>query len=69
MVFFELVNIEQMLDTTHDPIADFINSLTADVIAFSAIRSYEEFLGHVRLGAEYGWLRSVPGTTALCVCV
>ena len=29
MVFFELVNIELMLDTTHDPIADFIVRGTA----------------------------------------
>ena len=36
MVFFELIDIERMLDQTHDPIADFINALSADVIDFAA---------------------------------
>jgi hypothetical protein len=43
MVFFELVEIEQMLDQTHDPIADFINALSADVIDFAVGRSFEDF--------------------------
>ncbi len=43
MVFFELVDIEKMLDRTHDPIADFINALSADIIDFAADRSFEEF--------------------------
>lgn len=41
MVFFELVDIEKMLDQTHDPIADFINALSADVIDFVAVRSFD----------------------------
>lgn len=57
MVFFELDSVEKMLDRTHDPIADFINSLTAglldaavllliflDVIAFTSALTYEMFL-------------------------
>ena len=43
MVFFELEDIEKMLDQTHDPIADFINALAADVIDFAAGRTFEEF--------------------------
>jgi hypothetical protein len=43
MVFFELDDIERMLDQTHDPIADFINALSADVIDFAAGRSFERF--------------------------
>ena len=43
MVFFELNDIEQMLDQTHDPIADFINAITADVIDFVATRTFEQF--------------------------
>jgi hypothetical protein len=43
MVFFELVDIERMLDQTHDPIADFINALSADVICFASGRSFEQF--------------------------
>lgn len=43
MIFFELVNIERMLDQTHDPIADFINAVTADVIDFVAALSFHQF--------------------------
>jgi hypothetical protein len=43
MVFFELVDIERMLDQTHDPIADFINALSADIIDFAASRPFERF--------------------------
>jgi len=43
MVFFELVDIDRMLDQTHDPIGDFINSLTADVVDFVATLPFEAF--------------------------
>lgn len=43
MIFFELSDIEKMLDQTHDPIADFINAVTADVVDFAGMRSFEAF--------------------------
>jgi hypothetical protein len=43
MVFFELIDIGLMLDQTHDPIADFINAVTADVIDFAAALKFEQF--------------------------
>jgi hypothetical protein len=43
MIFFELGEIERMLDQTHDPIADFINAATADVIEFAATAPFEQF--------------------------
>lgn len=43
MVFFELKNVETMLDETHDPVADFINALSADVIDFVASNTFESF--------------------------
>ena len=43
MIFFELIDIETMLDQTHDPIADFINAVTADVIDFVGTRGFEDF--------------------------
>lgn len=43
MIFFELADIERMLDQTHDPIADFINAVTADVVDFAGTRSFEAF--------------------------
>lgn len=43
MAFFELVDMEKMLDQTHDPIGDFINAATADVIDFAATESFDQF--------------------------
>ncbi len=43
MIFFELRDIERMLDQTHDPIADFINAVSADVIDFAAAVNFERF--------------------------
>ncbi len=43
MIFFELVDIERMLDTSHDPIGDFINAATSDVVEFTGKRSFEDF--------------------------
>jgi hypothetical protein len=45
MVFFELCDIETMLDQTHDPVADFINALSADVVDFAGARDFEAFKG------------------------
>jgi len=46
MIFYELVHIERMLDTTNDPIGDFINAASADVMGFGAAETYESFLQH-----------------------
>jgi hypothetical protein len=43
MVFFELLDIERMLEATHDPIGDFINAATSDVVDFCGRRTFEEF--------------------------
>ena len=43
MIFFELVDIERMLDTTHDPIGDFINAATSDVVDFTGRHDFESF--------------------------
>jgi hypothetical protein len=43
MIFFELVDIERMLDTTHDPIGDFVNAATSDVVAFIGRHDFESF--------------------------
>lgn len=43
MLFFELGEIEKMLDQTHDPIADFINALSADIIDFVGDYEFEAF--------------------------
>ncbi len=43
MVFFELDDIGTMLNATHDPIADFINAVSADVIDFASGVTFEQF--------------------------
>ncbi|MCI0701920.1 MAG: hypothetical protein L0241_12635, partial [Planctomycetia bacterium] len=43
MMFFELLDIERMLETTHDPIGDFINAATSDVVDFLGHRTFEAF--------------------------
>jgi hypothetical protein len=43
MIFFELADIETMLDQTHDPVGDFINAVSADVIDYVGRRTFEEF--------------------------
>src|SRR5262249_23263662 len=43
MIFFELVEIERMLDSTHDPIGDFVNAATSDVVDFCGRHDFESF--------------------------
>lgn len=43
MIFFELVDIDRMLDATHDPIGDFVNAATADVVEFTGRHDFESF--------------------------
>ncbi|CAL1545425.1 unnamed protein product [Lymnaea stagnalis] len=44
MLFYEIVDVLKMLDVTHDPIADLINALCADVISFVGPLTYEQFI-------------------------
>ncbi|MBC7816942.1 MAG: hypothetical protein IAG10_08655, partial [Planctomycetaceae bacterium] len=43
MLFFELTDIDRMLDSTHDPIGDFVNAATADVVEFTVKHDFETF--------------------------
>jgi hypothetical protein len=43
MMFFELIDIETMLATTHDPVGDFLNAATSDVVDFVGRHSFEAF--------------------------
>lgn len=43
MIFFRLQEIDTMLRETHDPIADFVNAVSSDVIEFVSRKSFEEF--------------------------
>lgn len=43
MMFFELTDIDRMLEATHDPIGDFINAATSDVVDFCGQRTFDDF--------------------------
>jgi hypothetical protein len=43
MIFYRLKDIDTLLKDTHDPIADFINSVTSDIIEFVSGNSFAEF--------------------------
>jgi hypothetical protein len=43
MIFFELTDIERMLEATHDPIGDFVNAATSDVVDFTGRHPFESF--------------------------
>jgi hypothetical protein len=44
MMFYQMTDLEKMLDSTHDPIGDFVNALVADVISFVGGLTFEEFI-------------------------
>lgn len=44
MMFYEMLSIETMLDSTNDMIGDFVSSATADVMTFASQLTYEHFL-------------------------
>jgi len=46
MLFYTIVDITKMLDTTSDVVGDIINALAADVISWSATKSYSQILEH-----------------------
>lgn len=61
MLFFELVDIERMLVATHDPIGDFVNAATSDVIDFVGQRTLDAFKSST---AALNTLESYPQLTA-----
>ncbi|MBI5512143.1 MAG: hypothetical protein HY909_00155 [Deltaproteobacteria bacterium] len=43
MMFFELLDVEMLLATSHDPIGDFVNATTSDVVDFMGRHDFEGF--------------------------
>eukprot|EP00662_Eupelagonemidae_sp_cell21_P000884 gene884-35851_t len=43
MIFYSITDVELMLDSTKDPVADIINSVSSDVIEFTSALSFERF--------------------------
>lgn len=46
MIFFELVDVEKMLENSHDPIGDFINAASSDVIDLVSRYLFDDFKQH-----------------------
>ncbi len=61
MIFFELIDIERMLDNTHDPIGDFVNAATADVVEFVGKLDFEAFKGQTDKLNEVATYRQLLG--------
>ncbi|MBU50901.1 MAG: hypothetical protein CL920_19635 [Deltaproteobacteria bacterium] len=49
MLFFELKDVERMLDETHDPIGDFINAASSDVLDLVGRYTFDEFKTKIEL--------------------
>lgn len=43
MIFYSIKDVEKMLETTKDPVADMINSVSSDVIEFTSSLTFERF--------------------------
>jgi len=43
MLFYQVNDVEKLVDSTNDPIADMINSAQSDVISFCSARTFEQF--------------------------
>ena len=66
MIFFELVDIERMLDATHDPIGDFVNAATSDVVDFTGKHDFEQFKRSTERLNELETYRQLTGRAAQC---
>jgi hypothetical protein len=66
MIFFELLDIERMLDTTHDPIGDFVNAATSDVVEFTGKHTFESFKRGTEHLNELETYRQLTGRAAQC---
>ncbi len=66
MIFFELVDVERMLDGTHDPIGDFVNAATSDVIDFAVRYPFAELKRHTEQLSEIATYRQLHERAAQC---
>lgn len=66
MIFFELSDIERMLDTTHDPIGDFVNAATSDVVEFTGRHDFESFKRNTDRLNELETYRQLTSRAAQC---
>jgi hypothetical protein len=66
MIFFQLTDIERMLDSTHDPIGDFVNAATSDVVDFLGRHDFESFKRNTDRLNELETYRQLTARAAQC---
>jgi hypothetical protein len=66
MIFFRLLDIEQMLATTHDPIGDFVNAATSDVVEFVRRLSFDAFKQQTDQLNDIATYRQLVGRAEQC---
>jgi hypothetical protein len=66
MIFFELADIERMLNATHDPIGDFVNAATSDVVGFTGRHEFESFKRNTSLLNELETYQQLTARAAQC---
>ncbi len=66
MIFFELIDIQRMLDTTRDPIGDFVNAATSDVVAFVGEHDFESFKTNTNRLNDLETYRQLTGRASQC---
>ncbi len=66
MVFFELTDIETMLSATHDPIGDFVNAATSDVVDFVGRLSFDGFKGRTDALNDLSTYRQLTARASQC---
>ncbi len=66
MIFFELRDIETMLNATHDPIGDFVNAATSDVVDFLGRLDFEAFKQHTDQLNDLGTYKQLAERAQQC---
>jgi hypothetical protein len=66
MIFFELRDIERMLESTHDPIGDFVNAATSDVVESLSRMTFDEFKRTTEALNELSTYRNLTARAAQC---
>jgi hypothetical protein len=66
MVFFELQDIERMLESTHDPIGDFVNAATSDVIDWVGRYDFDGFKRNTEQLNELSTYKQLSARASQC---
>src|SRR5262249_6422799 len=62
----ELIDIGRMLETTHDPIGDFVNAATSDVVDFTGRHDFDSFKKNTDKLNELETYRQLVGRAEQC---